>query len=313
MSLGGFVLLCALQLPGCAGGAVGESPSSRRGAEPRTDPNPEEMSSLVAGMGDSQVNTAISTDAGSQKADGSTIGGDSTVGDLVCDVGAKQISVEGVPSFLFAPFVVDNRCEPVDGVYLLKNSGAYDLHIRELNVVGMGFSVTSEVDLPLTVTPDHTFSIRLGFRSGSAVESDGRLVVIAEEGCTSLPLRGQSFDDGLTARSHYAIDFGDVAAGTASDARSFFIVYQKGPKAGEVPAFSGFQAAPDDVFRVVSTPIAEMTPVSCMKIEVQVIFRAPSTLGPFEGSYGWEQAAMIGEETLFGSSMIGLFGRSIAP
>jgi hypothetical protein len=221
--------------------------------------------------------------------------------------------LEGLPPFLFVPFLVDGECDPVDGRYLLKNVGATDLHVREIAISGAGFSVGTDAELPLSVSPDHTFSIDLAFQSEKAGEFDANLVVVADEGCVSLPVRGQASGEGGLVRSAYAIDFGDVTADSAGASKSFYLMYQQGTARDANVEFSGFRAEPENVFEVASAPIAEFSRANCLQLEVRIVFHAPSVPGLVEGFYGWDSVATSGGQQLGGLSLINLYGRSIAP
>jgi hypothetical protein len=49
-----------------------------------------------------------------------------------CPRDAGPVQLEGLPPFLFMPFLVDSECDPVNGRYLLKNVGTYLLGRRRL-------------------------------------------------------------------------------------------------------------------------------------------------------------------------------------
>lgn len=250
-----------------------------------------------------------SIDGGAENgADGSV---DAAVSDsgppLVLCKGQTALRIEPIPEDIFAFHHLSAECEALKPVIMLRNSSSSSMRIDKVEVSPAQFSVLAS-GLPRELLPDEALSVAVGFASDEPTAIDGTLTILGPDGCIELPVHGNAVDDSLTSQSAYALDFGEVPAGSTSAPREFTILSQRAASLPATTLFNGFTVGPKPTFQFVTAP-ADVTPNSCEEIKLSIVFNAPATLGQVEGDLSWYTMTPTGE----GVAGAQLFGTSVAP
>lgn len=225
---------------------------------------------------------------------------------LVLCKGQTPLGIEAIPEDIFAFHHLSAECEALKPVIMLRNSSSSSIRIDKVEVSPAQFSVLAS-GLPRELLPGEALSVAVGFTSDEPTAIDGTLTVLSPDGCIELPVHGNAVDDSLMSQSAYALDFGEVPAGSTSAPREFLILSQRAASSPAVTYF-GFAIGPQPAFQFVTVP-PDITPSSCKEVKLSIVFNAPAKLGQIEGDLSWGTMTPTGE----GFAGAQLFGTAVAP
>jgi hypothetical protein len=248
-------------------------------------------------------------DGGEHTSDGGTDGGNDDGGQTGPTCGGKAaLSLTSVPEDVFAFHHVSSECDSLKPLFLVRNDGEHSVRVERVSVAPAQFSASVE-GLPRQLAPGETLPVSLGFSTDEALSVEGVVTVSGPDGCSELKVYGEGVPDSLTTQSAYALDFGEVPAGTTSAPREVVILSQH-EAADTSVTIEGFSAGPEGVFEV--TPVGAVTPESCQEVKVSITFTAPASEGAVAGDLGWGYLITSPSGTFSASAGLPLFGTSVA-